>query len=108
MVRWISFIAVLALVIPGTFYGLSKLKPAAPGVDMSALWPDTAKRGAMVLEVHGLGTLVPEETMLITATTDGRVAHPDPARHAGQGRFGGHDPDQSRPGDGGAGRASTR
>jgi len=53
---------------------LSKLKPAAPGVDMSALYPDTAKRGAMVLEVHGLGTLVPEETMLIPATTDGRVA----------------------------------
>ena len=41
---------------------------------MSALYPDTAKRGAMVLEVHGLGTLVPEETMLIPATTDGRVA----------------------------------
>jgi HlyD family secretion protein len=56
------------------FYGLSRLKPAAPPVDMSALWPDTAKRGAMVLEVHGLGTLVPEETMLIPATTDGRVA----------------------------------
>ncbi len=74
MVRWISFIAVLALVIPGTFYGLSKLKPAAPGVDMSALWPDSAKRGEMVLEVHGLGTLVPEETMLIPATTDGRVS----------------------------------
>jgi HlyD family secretion protein len=53
---------------------LSRLKPAAPPVDMSALWPDTAKRGAMVLEVHGLGTLVPEETMLIPATTDGRVA----------------------------------
>jgi HlyD family secretion protein len=56
------------------FYGLSRLKPAAPPVDMSALWPDTAKRGAMVLEVHGLGTLVPEETMLIPATSDGRVA----------------------------------
>jgi HlyD family secretion protein len=41
---------------------------------MSALWPDTAKRGEMLLEVHGLGTLVPEETMLIPATTDGRVA----------------------------------
>jgi HlyD family secretion protein len=64
----------MALAIPGTFYGLSRLKPAAPGVDMSALWPDTAKRGQMLLEVHGLGTLVPEETMLIPATTDGRVA----------------------------------
>lgn len=74
IVRWTIFLAIIALAIPGTFYGLSKLKPAAPGVDMSALWPDTAKRGEMLLEVHGLGTLVPEETMLIPATTDGRVA----------------------------------
>ena len=74
IVRWTIFLAILAVAIPGTFYGLSKLKPAAPWVDMSALWPDTAKRGEMLLEVHGLGTLVPEETMLIPATTDGRVA----------------------------------
>jgi HlyD family secretion protein len=37
------------------------------------LWPDTVKRGPITLEVRGLGTLVPEDTMLITATTDGRV-----------------------------------
>ena len=74
IVRWTIFIVILALGIPSIFYGLSRLKPAAPGVDMSALWPDTAKRGSMLLQVHGLGTLVPEETMLIPATTDGRVA----------------------------------
>src|ERR1017187_2602113 len=69
IVRWTIFIVIAALAIPGTFYGLSRLKPAAPGVDMSALWPDTVKRGSMLREVHGLGTLVPEETMLIPATT---------------------------------------
>ena len=53
--------------------GLSKLKPAAPGVEMSTLWPDTVKRGPMLRDVRGLGTLVPEDTMLMTATTDGRV-----------------------------------
>jgi HlyD family secretion protein len=74
IVRWTIFIVIVGLAIPSIFYGLSRLKPAAPGVDMSALWPDTAKRGSMLLEVHGLGTLVPEETMLIPATTDGRVA----------------------------------
>ena len=74
IVRWTIFLTIMALAIPGAFYGLSKLKPAAQEVDMSALWPDTAKRGQMLLEVHGLGTLVPEETMLIPATTDGRVA----------------------------------
>ncbi|HUP05067.1 MAG TPA: HlyD family efflux transporter periplasmic adaptor subunit [Bryobacteraceae bacterium] len=74
IVRWTIFLGTLALVILGAYLGLSRLKPAAPSVDMSALWPDTAKRGQMVLEVHGLGTLVPEETMLIPATTDGRVS----------------------------------
>ena len=53
--------------------GLGKLKPAAPGVEMSTLWPDTVKRGPMLRDVHGLGTLVPVDTMLVTATTDGRV-----------------------------------
>ena len=40
---------------------------------MSTLWPDTVKRGPMVREVRGLGTLVPVDTMVIPATTDGRV-----------------------------------
>jgi HlyD family secretion protein len=57
----------------GITMGLAKLKPAAPGVEMSTLWPDTVRRGPMLREVRGLGTLVPEDTMLITARTDGRI-----------------------------------
>ena len=49
------------------------LKPAAPGVELSTLWPDTVKRGPMLREVRGLGTLVPEDTVLLTATTDSTV-----------------------------------
>ena len=52
--------------------GVKQLKPAAPGVELSTLWPDTVRRGPMVRDVRGLGTLVPEDTLLITATTDGR------------------------------------
>jgi HlyD family secretion protein len=52
---------------------LARLKPAAPTVELSTLWPDTVKRGPMTREVHGLGTLVPEDTLLIPATTDGRI-----------------------------------
>ena len=63
----------LALAIVGIAYGVSRLKIAAPPVEMSALWPDTVKRGPLVREVRGIGTLVPEDTMLITATTDARV-----------------------------------
>jgi HlyD family secretion protein len=52
---------------------LGRLKPAAPPVEMSTVWPDTVKRGPMLRDVRGLGTLVPEDTLLIPATTDGRV-----------------------------------
>jgi multidrug resistance efflux pump len=69
-----SVVGVLAAgALAGAFIGVGKLKPAAPGVDLSTLWPDTVKRGPMLREVRGLGTLVPEDTMLITAVTDGRV-----------------------------------
>src|SRR3974377_773846 len=73
LIRWILTGLVLALAIPAVTIALSRLKPAAPGVEMSTLWPDTVKRGPMLREVRGLGTLVPEDTLLIPATTDGRV-----------------------------------
>ena len=52
---------------------LSHLKPAVPSVDRSTVWIDTVKRGPMVREVRGLGTLVPEEIRWIPANTEGRV-----------------------------------
>jgi len=59
--------------IPAISIPLSRLKQAAPGVELSTLWPDTVRRGPMVRDVHGLGTLIPEDTLLIPATTDGRI-----------------------------------
>jgi len=53
--------------------GLSRLKPAAPTVEMAVVWPDTVKRGPMIRNVRGLGTLVPEDIRWIPATTQGRV-----------------------------------
>jgi HlyD family secretion protein len=53
--------------------GLSRLKPAAPPVDRATVWIDTVKRGSMVRQVRGLGTLIPETTRWITPTTDGIV-----------------------------------
>jgi len=52
---------------------LSRLKPAAPSVDRSSVWIDTVKRGPMVRQVRGLGTLVPEEFRWIPTTTDASV-----------------------------------
>jgi HlyD family secretion protein len=72
-IRWIIIsVLVVGVGIGGTF-GLKQLKPAAPGVELSTLYPDNVRRGPMVLDVRGLGTLVPEDTLLLTATTDGRV-----------------------------------
>ena len=53
--------------------GLSRLKPAAPGVDRSTVWIDTVKRGPMLRQVRGLGTLTPVDIQWIPADTDGRV-----------------------------------
>jgi HlyD family secretion protein len=53
--------------------GLSRLKPAAPGVEGATVWRDTVKRGPMLRQVRGLGTLVPEDIRWIPATTQGRV-----------------------------------
>ena len=52
---------------------LARLKPAAPSVDRTTVWTDTVKRGPMLREVRGLGTLVPETIRLIPAATDGQV-----------------------------------
>lgn len=53
--------------------GLSRLKPAAPSVERATVWIDTVKRGPMLREVRGPGTLIPEEIRWIPATTTGRV-----------------------------------
>src|SRR5215831_3108142 len=73
IIRMVAIGLVLAASAAGITIGLGKLKPAAPPVEMSTLWPDSVKRGPMLRDVRGLGTLVPEDTMLITARTDGRV-----------------------------------
>jgi HlyD family secretion protein len=53
--------------------GLSRLKPAAPTVERATVWIDQVKRGPMLRQVRGLGTLVPEEIRWIPALTPGRV-----------------------------------
>ncbi|HVB59161.1 MAG TPA: efflux RND transporter periplasmic adaptor subunit [Candidatus Acidoferrales bacterium] len=52
---------------------VSRLKPAPPGVDRSAIWTGTVKRGPMLRAVRGLGTLEPETIVVIPAATDARV-----------------------------------
>ena len=53
--------------------GLARLKPAAPTVERGSVWIDTVRRGPMLRQVRGLGTLVPEEARWIPALSEGRV-----------------------------------
>jgi HlyD family secretion protein len=67
-------IGVVALAVIGIItIGLSRLKPAAPTVEKATIWPDTVRRGSMVRQVRGLGTLVPEDIRWVPAVTEGRV-----------------------------------
>src|SRR6476469_11077009 len=72
-IRQILYGAVALLVIILITVGVSRLKPAAPSVDRATSWIDTVKRGPMLRQVRGSGTLVPEEIRWIPATTQGRV-----------------------------------
>src|SRR4030095_11707947 len=71
--RRIIIIAVSALGLILATIAISRLRPAVPSVDRSTVWIDTVKRGPMVRQVRGLGTLVPEEIRWIPANTEGRV-----------------------------------
>jgi len=67
-------VSVLAVIfIAGVTLGLSRLKPAAPTVERSTIWTDTVKRGPMIRQVRGLGTLVPDDIRSISALTDANV-----------------------------------
>ena len=70
---WMAAAAVLALGLVSVV--LARLKPAAPTVEASTVWRDTVKRGPMVRQVRGLGTLVPvdEARRWLASRTQGRV-----------------------------------
>jgi HlyD family secretion protein len=72
-IKRIVYVTVAVLACALFTLALSKLKPAAPSVDASTIWPDTVKRGPMLREVRGLGTLVPEDIHWIPAQTAARV-----------------------------------
>jgi HlyD family secretion protein len=72
-VKRLSVSVVLVGVVAGLTVFTSKLKPAAPQVDGSTVWRDAVKRGEMLRQVRGLGSLVPEEILHVPAPFGGRV-----------------------------------
>lgn len=73
--RQIIMISVAVVVLVATTIGVSRLKPAAPSVERGTVWTDTVKRGNMLRQVRGLGTLVPSQEAVrqIPAETDATV-----------------------------------
>ena len=69
-IKRVVYVIVAVVVIAGVTLGLSRLKPAAPSVDRGTVWTDAVKRGPMLREVRGLGTLVPLDIHWIAALTD--------------------------------------
>ena len=67
------FGALTILVIAGITMGVYRLKPALPTVESGNVWPDTVKRGSMVIQRRGLGTLVPLDIRWLPAQTDATV-----------------------------------
>ena len=74
LIRRIALIVAIVLAVGGTTIALARLKPAAPSVDMSGLWPGTVRRGPMEMNRRGLGALKPEEIHWIAAAQDSRVS----------------------------------
>jgi len=64
---------IIVVGVVATTFALSRLKPAAPTVDRAVVMIDTVKRGELLRQHRGLGTLVPEDIRWIPATTQGRV-----------------------------------
>ncbi len=52
---------------------VSRIEPAAPGVDAATVFTDTVERGEMLRQVRGIGTLVPETVVVIAASDAGRI-----------------------------------
>jgi HlyD family secretion protein len=71
--RRLAWAAAAAVAVVLLTLGVSRLKPAAPTVERATVVIDTVKRGEMVREVRGLGSLVPEEIRWIPALTEARV-----------------------------------
>ena len=73
--RQVITIAIGVVVLAAVTFLVMRLKPAAPSVDRSTVWTDTVKRGPMIRQVRGLGTLVPREDAIrqIPAQTEATV-----------------------------------
>jgi HlyD family secretion protein len=65
--------AIVLVILVAVSVQLARMEPAAPSVERATVLEDTVKRGSIIRQVRGVGTLVPEDTRWLPATTEGRV-----------------------------------
>lgn len=73
ILRRTTFGLIASLAAGGITLGVTRLQPALPPVESGSVWPDEVKRGPMLRQVHGTGSLVPQDVAWISAQTDGRI-----------------------------------
>jgi HlyD family secretion protein len=73
MIRRVIYLVIIVATVGVAGWRVSLLKPAVPIVEAATIWPDVVKRGPMVREVRGLGTLVPEDILWIQAEFESQV-----------------------------------
>jgi HlyD family secretion protein len=73
--RQILIGAAIAVVVVALTVIVYRLRPAAPTVDRGTVWTDSVKRGSMLRQVRGIGSLVPsqESVLQIPAETEATV-----------------------------------
>src|ERR1700690_3845318 len=74
IIRRVLYVVVIGAGVALASWRISLLKPAVPVVEASTIWPDVVKRGPMVRDVRGLGTLVPEDILWFQAEFDSQVS----------------------------------
>jgi HlyD family secretion protein len=72
-IRQMALLGLVVIGIAGVSVAVMRLQPAAPSVPAGTVWVGAVQRGSFTREVHGAGTLVPEDLRWIPATTAGRV-----------------------------------
>lgn len=74
VIRRTVYLLIAAATVSAAGWRINQLKPAAPAVERAMVWIDTVKRGPMVRDVRGIGTLVPEDILWIQAEFDSQVS----------------------------------
>ena len=72
-IRQAAMAVAVVVILVVVSVALARMEPAAPSVERATVLEDTVKRGSIIRQVRGVGTLVPEDTRWLPATTEGRV-----------------------------------